>query len=67
MRDSIAEAALSLCSSIGPPPVLEPRYPYKLTAQFASLIVLLLDCIGRGSNRCWFLKFFTAFLNEFSF
>ncbi|MCP9262618.1 hypothetical protein DINM_005981 [Dirofilaria immitis] len=47
VRDSIAEAALSLCSSIGPPSVLEPKYPYKLSAQFASLIIFLLDYVGR--------------------
>lgn len=58
MRDSIAEAVLSLCSSVGPPSVLEPKYPYKLSAQFASLIVLLLDYVGRGwyflNSLCFF-------------
>ncbi|VDM91445.1 unnamed protein product [Litomosoides sigmodontis] len=59
MRDSIAEAALSLCSSIGPSPVLEPRYPYKLSAQFASLIVLLLDYVGRGEDDSTGFSLFT--------
>ncbi|OZC12231.1 hypothetical protein X798_00752 [Onchocerca flexuosa] len=47
VRDSTAQAVLSLCSSIGPPSVLEPKYPYKLSAQFASLIIFLLDYVGR--------------------
>ncbi|VDO30336.1 unnamed protein product, partial [Onchocerca flexuosa] len=50
MRDSTAQAVLSLCSSIGPPSVLEPKYPYKLSAQFASLIIFLLDYVGREDD-----------------
>ncbi|VBB26235.1 unnamed protein product [Acanthocheilonema viteae] len=68
MRDSAVEATLSLCSSIGPPPVLEPRYPYKLSAQFASLIVLLLDYVGRGEDDSTGFPLFTnacACANEF--
>uniref|UniRef100_A0A158Q7K8 Xpo1 domain-containing protein n=1 Tax=Elaeophora elaphi TaxID=1147741 RepID=A0A158Q7K8_9BILA len=60
MRDSITEAALSLCSSIGPAPVLEPRYPYKLSAQFASLIVLLLDYVGQEDDSTGFPLFTNA-------
>ncbi|VIO97984.1 Uncharacterized protein BM_BM10867 [Brugia malayi] len=60
MRDSVIEAVLSLCSSIGPPSVLEPKYPYKLSAQFASLIVLLLDYVGREDDPTGFALFTNA-------
>uniref|UniRef100_A0A915PU15 Uncharacterized protein n=1 Tax=Setaria digitata TaxID=48799 RepID=A0A915PU15_9BILA len=67
MRDSIVQAAISLCSSIGPPPVLEPKYPYKLSAQFASLTVLLLDCVGREDDPTGFSLFTNVYTcaNEF--
>ncbi|VDN01837.1 unnamed protein product [Thelazia callipaeda] len=50
-RDAVVLASLSLCSSLGPAPVLEPRYPYKLNAQFASLVVLLLDFVGQKNDH----------------
>lgn len=66
-RETVVHAVCALGNSLMPAPLLMPKYAYKLCAQFASLLILLLNSVGEAEQPSAYSLFMEACgsVNEF--